>query len=133
MKPLEQLLAQITALESENASLKAQLAQHGPGPAGGVSVADVAALTTERDALKAEVGTLRAANDTLAREVNTLKAAQADFDGKVAMQVAQGLVKHGIRTEGVGTNHKANGSADELNNLVKRANARAKNHMPSQP
>jgi hypothetical protein len=92
----------------------------------------VAALTAERDALKSEATTLKAANEALAREVNTLKAAQTDFDGKVAAQVAQGLVKHGIRTEGVGTNHKANGG-DDLAKLVKRASEKAKAYHPAQP
>lgn len=134
MKSLEEFLAlndvlqaENTALKTERDTLKAQLSQHVPGPAGGVSVADVAALTAERDTLKAEVVTLKA-------EVATAKAAQTDFDGKVTMKVAEGLAKHGIRTEGVGTNHKPNGSmADELNKLVKRANERAKSHHPTQP
>lgn len=126
MKTLDELLAQLDSLETENAALKAQLAQHGAGPAVGVSKADVAVLTAERDLLKTT-------NETLAREVSTLKAAQADFDGKASLMLAEELSKHGIRKVGVATNHSKAGSDDDGAELTKKAGQRAKAHMPNHP
>lgn len=118
MKTLEQLLAHLTDLEAENAALKAQIAQHGPGPTGGVSAADVTALTAERDTLKAE-------NLTLQQEVATLKQAQGNFD----LRLAEELCKLGIRKTGIPTNHRA--ADDEGTALTKKASVRIRNHMPA--
>lgn len=120
MKTLDEILAEFTALETENANLREQLAAGSPTHAG--NPAQLAALTAERDALKAEVGTLK-------QEVTTLKANQTEFDRNVAAAVA----RHGIATVGIGTSHsKASGAtADDVNKLIKRAEQRAKAHMPA--
>ena len=102
MKSLEQLLAQLTALESENAALKAQSPAQ---QSGGITAADVGRLTAERDSLKAE-------NLTLRQEVAALTAAQGNFD----LRLAEELCKSGIRSEGIRTNHK--GADDEGSTLV---------------
>lgn len=127
MKTLEQLLAQVTELEGKVTALTGErdaavtalaTAKTEHKSALDAETGKVTALTAERDTLKAEVVTLKA-------EVATAKAAQTDFDGKVAMKVAEGLAKHGIRTEGVGTDHKANGGGTDADKLIAKATARA--------
>ncbi len=125
MKTLDELLAHISrlegrnaALEAENATLKSQLPAAGNGPA-----VNVTALTTERDSLKSDVATLQ-------KENSGLKASLAEFDSKVTTKVVEGLVKFGIRTEGIPTNHKQS-AGEDVNKLIASAVERAKNYMPS--
>jgi len=105
----ETLTANLAAVTSERNALAAQ---------NGGLTATITALTSERDQLAEANGILTASvtaltkeRDTLASENATLKAADKDLNARVAAELA----KHGVRAEGVPAPSQgagANGGAD---------------------